>query len=93
MIEHARIGDAESLQVLETVGQYLGIGIASLVNIFNPEVVVIGGGGSAAGDLLLRPAREEYQRRALPSLAHDTRVVAASLGNDAGVLGAAALVL
>ena len=45
------------------------------------------------GDLLLRPAREEYQRRALPSLAHETRVVAASLGNDAGVLGAAALVL
>ena len=48
---------------------------------------------SAAGELLLGPAREEYQRRALPSLAHDTRVVAASLGNDAGVLGAAALVL
>ena len=93
VIEYARIGDAESLQVLETIGQYLGIGIANLVNIFNPEVVVIGGGGSAAGDLLLRPAREEYQRRALPSLAHETRVAAASLGNDAGVLGAAALVL
>ena len=93
VIEHARIGDAESLQVLETVGRNLGIGIANLVNIFNPEVVVIGGGVSAAGELLLGPAREEYHRRALPSLAHDTEVVAASLGNDAGVLGAAALVL
>jgi glucokinase len=93
VIEHARIGDAESLQVLETVGHNLGIGIANLVNIFNPDVVVIGGGVSAAGELLLTPAREEYRRRALPSLVHHTEIVAASLGNDAGVLGAAALVL
>jgi glucokinase len=93
VIEHARIGDAESLQVLETVGHNLGIGIANLVNIFNPDVVVIGGGVSAAGELLLGPAREEYRRRALPSLVHHTEIVAASLGNDAGVLGAAALVL
>ena len=64
-----------------------------MVNIFDPEVIVIGGGVSAAGDLLLAPAREEYHRRALPSLAHHTEVVAASLGNDAGVLGAAALML
>jgi glucokinase len=93
VIEHARVGDPESLEVLNRVGRNLGIGIANLVNIFNPEVVVIGGGVSAAGDLLLTPAREEFQRRALPSLAHESEVVAASLGNDAGVLGAAALVL
>ena len=93
VIEHARIGDPESLQVLETIGRHLGTGIANLVNIFDPEVVVVGGGVSAAGDLLLRPARDEFHRRALPSLAHHADVVAASLGNDAGVLGAAALVL
>jgi hypothetical protein len=86
-------GDAAAVEALALIGRNLGVGIASLLNIFNPDLVVIGGGVSAAGDLLLTPAREEFQRRALPSLVHESEVVAASLGNDAGVLGAAALVL
>ena len=92
VIDRARAGDAEAVEVFRVVGRYLGIGIASLVNIFNPELVVIGGGISAAGELLLEPARQEYARRVLPPSA-GAQVVAARLGNDAGLLGAAALVL
>jgi glucokinase len=90
VIEHAKGGDAESVQVLEVVGRHLGVGIANYANIFNPELVVIGGGISAAGELLLGPARAEYQRRVLRATS-TARVVVAELGNDAGVLGAAAL--
>ncbi|HEY2637425.1 MAG TPA: ROK family protein, partial [Solirubrobacteraceae bacterium] len=64
--ELAHDGDAAALEALETVGRHLGVGIASLVNIFNPEVVVIGGGVIAAGELLLEPARREMLARALP---------------------------
>jgi glucokinase len=90
VIEHAKGGDAESVQVLEVVGRHLGVGIANYANIFNPELVVIGGGISAAGELLLGPARAEYQQRVLRATSN-ARVVVAELGNDAGVLGAAAL--
>jgi glucokinase len=90
VIDHAKDGDAESREVLEVVGRHLGVGIANYANIFNPELVVIGGGISAAGELLLGPARAEYQRRVLRATS-TARVVVAELGNDAGVLGAAAL--
>ena len=92
VIDQAQAGDVEARDVFRIVGRHLGVGIANYVNIFNPELVVIGGGISSAGELLLEPAREEYQRRVLRASA-SARVVAAQLGNDAGVLGAAALVL
>jgi len=92
VIDHAKAGDAESREVLEVVGRHLGVGIANYANIFNPELVVIGGGISAAGELLLAPARAEYQRRVLRATS-TARVVVAELGNDAGVLGAAALLI
>jgi glucokinase len=90
VIEHAASGDAESQEVMAVVGRHLGVGIANYVNIFNPELVVIGGGISSAGEHLLGPARDEYQRRVLRATG-TARVVVAELGNDAGVLGAAAL--
>jgi glucokinase len=92
VIEQARAGDVDARDVFRVVGRHLGVGIANYVNIFNPELVVIGGGISAAGEVLLEPARQEFQRRVLRSSA-SAKVVAAQLGNDAGVLGAAALVL
>ena len=92
VIDRAKAGDSEARDVFEIVGRHLGVGIANYVNIFNPELVVIGGGISAAGELLLAPARDEYQRRVLRA-SSSAKVVAAQLGNDAGVLGAAALVL
>ncbi len=92
VITEARSGSPEARDVFRIVGRHLGVGIANYVNIFNPELVVIGGGIIAAGELLLEPAREEYRRRVLRASAA-AKVVAAQLGNDAGVLGAAALVL
>ena len=73
------------------VGRRLGVGLANFVNIFNPEVIVIGGGVIAAGELLLDPAREEMRRRALPFPRDLVRVEAAHFGSEAGMIGAAAL--
>jgi glucokinase len=92
VIDHARAGDPDAGEVFRAVGRHLGIGIANYANIFNPEIVVIGGGISSAGDALLEPARREFKRRVLRATS-GARVVPAQLGNDAGMLGAAALVL
>ena len=92
VIEQARAGSVEARDVFGIVGRHLGVGIANYVNIFNPELVVIGGGIIAAGEILLEPARREYEKRVLRASA-SAKVVAAQLGNDAGVIGAAALVL
>jgi glucokinase len=67
------------------------VAISSFVNIFNPEVVVVGGGVIAAGELLLGPARAEVAERALPPSRDEVRIVAASFGVEAGMIGAAAL--
>ena len=64
--------------------------VASLTNVLDPEVVVIGGGVSAAGDLLLQPARDEYHRRALPPT-RTAPIVVAEMGKDAGMIGAGIL--
>jgi glucokinase len=93
VIERAQAGDAEAVEALRRAGRYLGVGLASFVNIFNPEVIVIGGGASAAGELLFAPAREEMFKRALSATVIGVRVIVAELGNDAGVLGAGALAL
>jgi len=89
--ELAHDGDEAAIGVLRTIGSNLGVAISSLVNIFNPEVVVIGGGVIAAGELLLQPAREEVAARALPPSKDEVRIVAAQFGVEAGMVGAAAL--
>ncbi len=89
--ELARAGDPVACGALEVVGRALGVGVANLVNIFNPEVVVIGGGVSEAGDLLLDPAREVMARRALAPGRDVVRVAAAAFGAEAGMVGAAIL--
>jgi glucokinase len=93
VIDGALAGDRDCIDALAIVGRHLGVGIASYVNIFNPDVVVVGGGIMAAGELVLGVAREEAGRRALRPPWREVEIVAAELGNDAGVLGAAALVL
>jgi len=89
--ELAYDGDDAAREVLELIGRRLGIGIASLVNAFNPELVVIGGGVMAAGELLLEPARAEVAARALSPSRDTVRIVMAELGVEAGMIGAAAL--
>jgi glucokinase len=88
--ELALAGDRAATGVFDLVGARLGVALASFANIFEPEVIVIGGGVIAAGDLLLEPARREVRERALPPM-KDTPVRAAELGEDAGMIGAAAM--
>lgn len=89
--ELAHDGDPDACEVMASVGRWLGIGITGLVNVFDPDVVVVGGGVVAAGDLLLDPAREEVRARALAPLAGRAEIVAARFGEEAGMVGAALL--
>ena len=87
-------GDAAAGMVIDEYVDYLGCGVASLVNILQPEVFCIGGGPSAQGETLMAPVRyilnrEDYARNSV----HRTRLVRAALGNDAGIIGAALLPL
>jgi glucokinase len=86
-------GDPFARDVLADVGHYLGIGLANVVNIFDPEVIVVGGGAAAGtGELLLAPARESMTAYIIGlGWREPVRVVGAALGNDAGVVGAAVL--
>jgi glucokinase len=90
--EAAMDGDAVARDVVATAGRHLGVGLSSLANIFDPDVIIIGGGVSGVGDLLLDPAREELASRALPPM-NKTPVKVAELGPDAGMIGAAAMAL
>jgi glucokinase len=87
--ELAQAGDPVAGAAIRLIGRRLGVGITSLVNIFNPEVVVIGGGVIAAGDLLLDPAREVVRERALSPNKDVVRIAAAMFGAEAGMIGAA----
>ena len=90
--ELAMTGDAVAAEVVGQAGRHLGTALASLANIFDPDVFVIGGGVSAVGDLLLGPAREELRARALPPQ-NKAPVKLAELGPAAGMVGAAAMAL
>jgi len=87
--ELAHDGDPVARDALETVGRALGVGLSSLVNLLNPEVIVIGGGVIAAGEMLLEPARRELRERALAPARDTVRVVPAAFGEEAGMIGAA----
>lgn len=89
--EAAALGDADANEILERAGRYLGMGLAGLVNVLNPDTVVLGGGLTNIGDRYLAPAREELARRAFPQALADVRVAIGSLGERAGALGAVAL--
>jgi len=88
--EAALAGDQVAIDVFELIGSRLGVACASLANIFQPHAIVVGGGVIAAGDLLLEPARKEIRERALDPM-NKTPILEATLGNDAGMIGAAAL--
>ena len=85
-------GDPLAREVVADAGRHLGVALASLANIFDPDVIVIGGGVSVVGDLMLDPAREELSARALPPM-NRTPVQLAELGPEAGMIGAAAMAL
>ena len=87
-VELAAHGPGDARDVLDHVGFHLGVGIASFVNIFNPELVVVGGGFSRAGDLLFEPARRVVAERALSPARDEVKIVPALLGVEAGLIGA-----
>lgn len=89
----AEAGDGPARGVMDKVGFYLGVGITSLVNIFNPALFVIGGGIAQAGDQLMSPALEVLATRGLRPNRDIVEVVTAKLGPSAGMLGAACLAL
>jgi glucokinase len=84
----AREGNEDALEAVREIGRKLGAALGSLVNIFNPELIVIGGGFSQARDLFLEPALETMKVEALPPGRDLVRVVPALLGPDAGLVGA-----
>jgi glucokinase len=86
----ALAGDESAIAVFELIGGRLGVACTSFANIFQPDAIVVGGGVMAAGDLLLDPARREVRERALTPM-NETPILAATQGNDAGMIGAAAL--
>ncbi|PSK98606.1 glucokinase [Murinocardiopsis flavida] len=88
----AREGDRACVELLEDAGTWLGVGLANLAAAFDPELFIIGGGVSECGDLLLGPARTAF-RRNLTGRGHraEAGIVSASLGNEAGMIGAADL--
>ena len=88
LVRLANEGDRAAVALLAEFGRRLGAGIGSLVNIFNPELVVVGGGFSAAGDFLLEPARAVVAVEALSPGRELVRIVRAELGTAAGLVGA-----
>lgn len=85
----ARNSDRLAIDVISRAAGYLGVGMVNLVNIFNPEIIIVGGGLSKMGELLLEPARQVVRQQAFPLCAASVRIVTAELGDNAGVLGAA----
>lgn len=86
-------GDAFARETIQTTGKLLGIAVANIVNIFNPELVVLFGGLAGAGEMLFEPVRLEVKARALKPAADTVRIVPARLGGDAGIIGAAGCAL
>ncbi len=84
-------GDQLSLEVFRVAGTYLGIALGGLVNVLNPEVIVIGGGVAAGWDLFIEPLRSEILRRAFQHPGERVKLMRSKLGDDAGILGAAFL--
>jgi glucokinase len=89
LVRLAGEGEPRAIAILDGIGRHLGAGIGSLVNIFNPELVVIGGGFAAAGDFILDPARQIVAREGLAHAGERVRIVRAELGTSAGLIGAA----
>jgi glucokinase len=88
LVRLASEGDARAIEALAGIGRILGAGLASLVNVFNPEVIVLGGGFGKAGELLFGTAREVVAKEALTPARDLVRIVPAELGAEAGHIGA-----
>ena len=93
VFQAAKQGDRLAGELISRLGYYLGVGLANLVNIFNPELILVGGGVSKMGDLLLEPASKVVRERAFATSAGAVQIKPALLGDDSSILGAVAFVL
>lgn len=84
----AKGGDSYAVEAFKMAGYYLGIGLSNLINLLNPELIVLGGGVSEAGEFILKPAIEVIERRAIIFSMEKVKIVPAILGNKAGMIGA-----
>lgn len=91
MAHEAKEGDDFSLMMIERTGKYIGTGVASVINLLNIERIVLGGGVMQAGELILNPIIQEAKRRAFQPCFDATQILAAALGEDAAIIGAAML--
>ena len=92
VFDAVKAGDGVAIEIAERFGDYLGKGLAIVAAVVNPEAFVIGGGVSKAGDILLTFVEPNFRKYAFPQC-RDAKFVLAELGNDAGIYGAAALLL
>jgi glucokinase len=84
-------GDALALEVFRQMGFYLGVALTTLLNVLNPEIIVIGGGASAGWDLFMPQMQETIRQRAYGGQSEAAKIMRGNLGDDAGILGAARL--
>ena len=93
VFKEAKNGDAVAKEIVDNAMNYLGIGVANAITIFDPEMVIIGGGVSKVGDILFDTVRKVVNKRCFKSMADACKIVPAGLGTDAGVVGAVALAI
>lgn len=93
IFEHAKMGDQFALSIFDTVVDAIAVAVGSLVNIFNPQLVVLGGGIANAGEFLLNPIVERSKDYVLPTMLGTYQIKLSELGKDAGILGAASIVV
>lgn len=91
IFDAAKEGDIFSLDLVDYEAEYLAMGIANILNIVNPETIVLGGGVALAGDILLEPLRKKLEKYALPVTLEELKIVQGVLGNEAGIKGAVGL--
>jgi glucokinase len=92
VFDSARNGDKTAQGIIDEVSFHLGLALANIGNTLNPEKIVLGGGVSRAGDVLLHPIKENFNRFSFPRVKESSEITIATLGNDAGVIGAAWLI-
>ncbi len=89
----AQAGDSVAQEIINFAAGYLGMGLGNIINLFNPDTIVVGGGVSKAGEILFDPLRRSAMEWSLEAPAKVVKIVPAELGNDAGCIGAVVLVL
>lgn len=92
VFDAAKNDDALAITVIDNISSYLGLALANMCAIINPEKIVIGGGVSKAGDFLIEAIKKQFKAYAIPLIGKETEILLATLGNDAGVIGAVWLI-